>query len=206
MTTPVKVQPLEYSRPPASRPGLVTAIGVLSIVIGGLSILSNLSAVIQGFGMLTASNWMSAMTTTAPTTTTATTAPAAITPATSGPPLIPRIPAAMTFVAAGLGVALAIYLLVIGILVFRGSPNGARQHMAYAWLKIGQCLLGGAAALWLWAGFMTSAGGGAGALSAVLGIFVVLPALVGLAYPIGLLIALRSASVRAYYEGARARA
>lgn len=201
MTTPLRVQPLEYSPPPAGRPGLVTAIGVLSIVIGGLSILSNLTGVIQGFGMMTSSNWMSAM-----TTTPATTAPAAVTTPTTGPPVIPRIPAVMTFVAAVVGFALAIYLLVIGILVFRGSPNGARQHGIYAWIKIAQCLLGGAAALWLWAGFMGSAGGGAGALSAVLGIFVVLPVLIGLAYPIGLLIALRSASVRAYYQGGRDRA
>lgn len=35
--------PLEYSQPAAARPGIITAIGVLSIVLGALSALTNLA-------------------------------------------------------------------------------------------------------------------------------------------------------------------
>src|SRR5437660_1379592 len=48
---PVPVQPLGYSTPwEHRRPGLITAIGVLCIVVACLSGLTNLASAFQGFG------------------------------------------------------------------------------------------------------------------------------------------------------------
>ena len=91
-------------------------------------------------------------------------------------------------------VGLAIYLLVVGILVFRGSPSGARRHAFYAWTKLALAMVATVASAWLWTSIATRGG------TVALAVFGVLVGLSGALYPIGLLLALRSSDVREYYR------
>ena len=45
-------QPLEYAPPRRGRPGILTAVGIISIIVGLLSALMNLGSVLSGFGLL----------------------------------------------------------------------------------------------------------------------------------------------------------
>jgi hypothetical protein len=106
-------------------------------------------------------------------------------------------------------IALSIYLLIVGILVFRSSFHSPRLLRIYAWMKIPLALLGGLAFAWMnydhavammkaFANSMPFAvrpvslkeyivwGGGL--------------AIVGLAFPIGLLIVLRGKKLRDYFD------
>ena len=103
---------------------------------------------------------------------------------------------------------LAVYLLVIGILVLRHSPRGARLHWAYVWLKLPLAVVGALAYGWMMAEMMrgmsrtlAAAGGGAGfpLPGFFFALYSVIMLLIGWAYPIGLIFALRSRGVRAYY-------
>jgi len=115
--------------------------------------------------------------------------------------------AVVALAGAVLSAMLAIYLLVIGILMLRQHPRAAWLHKIYAWLKIPLAVAGGIAWVMLWTSFATSAaaaapGGGAAAAkgmttAAVIGAGVAVA--VGCIYPISLLIALRTKSVREYY-------
>src|SRR5689334_9407079 len=49
---PVPVQPIAYSTPVSNRPGIITTIGVISIVVGSLGLLFNGIAGLQAFGMV----------------------------------------------------------------------------------------------------------------------------------------------------------
>jgi hypothetical protein len=102
------------------------------------------------------------------------------------------------------GVGLAIYLIVCGSLVLRQHPKGGRLHAIYAWLKIPLTI--GCAIVWVWM-FASLAGNaaGAGATPVWQGRVIVMAILVGMigcAYPVGLLLALRSPSLRNYYNAA----
>ncbi len=98
-----------------------------------------------------------------------------------------------------LGTGLAIYLLVIGILTLRGSRLGGRLHRIYAWVKIVLALLGGATLFSLVTHLTGATASNLFAGPAFLA--GVISAFIGLLYPIGLLIALRSRTLRAYYYG-----
>ena len=50
--SPLPVQPIAYSTPVSYRPGLITAIGVISIVVGSLGLLFNGIAGLQALGMV----------------------------------------------------------------------------------------------------------------------------------------------------------
>lgn len=103
---------------------------------------------------------------------------------------------------------LAIYLIVIGILVLRHSPKGARLHWAYVWIKILLASAGAFAYAWMMMEMMRSVrqtiGAGAGGVAFPLPTFVflfyvVFLWLISCAYPIGLIFTLRGRGVRAYY-------
>jgi hypothetical protein len=97
--------------------------------------------------------------------------------------------------------ALAILLLVAGILVLRQSNRGRWLHLVYAWLKIPVAVVGGLGVWWFFSSFITSRGGPPGSLVG----FVIMSLImigVSVAYPIGLLIALRTRAVREYYASA----
>jgi len=96
---------------------------------------------------------------------------------------------------------LAVWLLVAGIAALRNSRRALRMHTIYGWAKIPMSILGGIAYSWLMTEMMGSMPGAraAGAnrfFAWYAGFFAAL----GCAYPIGLLIALRARSVRAYYH------
>ena len=99
---------------------------------------------------------------------------------------------------------LALLLLVAGILVFRRSALSARLHRIYAWLKIPTAVAGGIGLGWLFGAFVGAVSAPARAGSpADTGVFWTLgvsAAILGCAYPVGLLLALRSQRVRSYYN------
>lgn len=99
---------------------------------------------------------------------------------------------------------LAIYLLVIGILVLRESPRGRKLHLVYAMLKIPVTILGAVAGWWVTTSFFDAFMAAAGSAATPAGMFsagigMILGA-IGLIYPIALLIALQSRTVKDYYN------
>jgi len=101
-----------------------------------------------------------------------------------------------------LSFALAILLLVAGIATLRHSRRSLRMHQIYGWAKIPLCIVGGIAYGWVLSDFVTGMPG-AGLAGSGRMLFVMYSgfiAVLGIAYPIGLLIALRSRVVRGYYH------
>jgi hypothetical protein len=98
---------------------------------------------------------------------------------------------------------LAVFLLVAGIVTLGQSPRGRRLHLIYAGIKIPLEIVACIATVWVARDLMASINpGGAGAAMPTLSwilITGVIPALLGLAYPVGLLIALNARSMREYY-------
>jgi len=132
----------------------------------------------------------------------------------SGPPAFPKFnisgPLVVTLIADAIGsIALAIYLLVIGIQVFRASFRGQRLLKIYAWLKIPLALVAGTGLSLLGYQFakgitvMAPYAGSAASTAPMTAGFVIwgcIVAALGLAFPIGLLIALHSRTVKDYYN------
>ncbi|HEY2585894.1 MAG TPA: hypothetical protein VGI81_09035 [Tepidisphaeraceae bacterium] len=130
----------------------------------------------------------------------------------SGPPPMPKFNinpgvAGLVIIEAFLSAALAIYLLVVGVIVLRGSFIGPRLLRIYAWAKIPLAILAGVGVgtlmYQLYAG-MSSMPGYAGANAASFApigiIYGVVLGVLGVAFPIGVLIALRSRTVRGYFN------
>ncbi len=117
---------------------------------------------------------------------------------------IPQAAILLAGIEAALSVLLAVLLLVAGILVFRRSPLSLRLHRIYAWVKIPLAVAGGIGIGWMYSSFLGAftprAAQGQSAASAVFWIYGVGAAVLSAAYPVGLLIALRSRQVRAYYN------
>ena len=98
--------------------------------------------------------------------------------------------------------ALAVYLLVCGILTLRQSPRGRRLHLIYAFIKIPLTVAAGVASAWVMSDMMSGLPGGGAAPTRVALFTGVVPVLLGCAYPVALLIALNVRSVREYYSAA----
>jgi len=127
-------------------------------------------------------------------------------PSTRPAPPMPYLPFICAIVQCSANLGLAIFLLVLGIMTLRQSARAARLHLIYCWLKIPLCVLGVGALFWFSVSmidFLGSVGPASSALPAFLIFFSVL-ALLGLAYPVGLLIALRTRTVRTYYQSVTA--
>jgi len=230
------------------RPGTVTAMGVISIVVACLTGLGSLMGMFSALGYIMmsrmpASTFTATPPTPVPTTTRPTgtpgvtlktqtvtvsswgiasgpVTPAGTTlPATTGPAFtanpfagISPIAAMLSMLTAVLSVGIAIYLLIAGIQVLRDSPGGAKLHRWYVMLKIPLVMFATAVALWLsssmMSGMMASMPPGTAAPNSgfewgfmLAGALV--PASIGLAWPIALIFLLRSRSVRAYYNTVR---
>jgi hypothetical protein len=105
-------------------------------------------------------------------------------------------------------IGLAIYLLIVGIMVLRGSFSSPRLLRIYALIKIPLAIVGGIGLAML--AYALSNGltnnpamgmsGSPASPKAAYVIAGVVATLIGLALPIGLLIALRSKTVRGYYN------
>jgi hypothetical protein len=106
----------------------------------------------------------------------------------------------LVIISSGLSFVLAILLLVAGIATTRNSLGARRLHLIYAYIKIPVGIAGTLAWGWLWYAFMRAfpAGGGGSKMWVVSAVFSV-PALLGLAYPVGLLIVMRMRAVKSYY-------
>lgn len=110
----------------------------------------------------------------------------------------------MTMALGGLG--LAVYLLVIGIMVLRDSPRGVRLHWIYVWVKIPLAIVGGVGMAWMMSTIMpVTPGTGRAPAGVIFSVMALTQIALGSAYPVGLIFALRSRSVRAYV-GAEASA
>jgi hypothetical protein len=254
--SPTPATPLNYSHAASyhGRPGILTAVGVMSIVIACLSGLSSLwGTASAGMYFMMSRQPPSALApaapTPAPTTATTTTAAAGgtmivhshsvtfssvggVAVATTAPTTTPApgvappamgnpfsginpLAAILSAIAELLSFALAVLLLVAAIQILRDAPSGPKLHRWYALAKIPLVIFATAVSLWLTIGMMQSimasmppaAGGAAGPQSAFMWSFMaartILPALLALAYPVALLIILRSRTVREYYNAVR---
>jgi len=122
-------------------------------------------------------------------------------------PIIPtfaRGPLILTGIESLLSLFLAIFLMTIGIMVLRDSRRGLRLHWTFVWLKIPLVLLGAIASWWSMSSMMLSTPGTAGmsvALATGVAIGSITWSLMGLVYPIGLIFALQSQTVRHWMVG-----
>ena len=126
-----------------------------------------------------------------------------------------QFPAAAAVVSMGesaASLALALLLFIAGILVLRDSAKGQAAHWWYVWIKIPLVIVAVIANAVMWSGFMNAvttasgAGGTAPPRAAFAGVMMVWALMAGglaLAYPIGLIFALRSRTVRNYYNSVR---
>jgi hypothetical protein len=132
------------------------------------------------------------------------TAPTAATPA------MPKFSSAFAMVAvisaigSLLSLALAVLLLTAGILMLRRSMLARQLHLIYAWIKIPLTLLSAVAWAIVYVEFVSGLTGGwttppPPRTSWTLGLMMGAGVLLGCIYPVALLIALRSRTVRAYY-------
>ena len=102
--------------------------------------------------------------------------------------------------------ALAVFLLVTGIMTLRQSPRGRRLHLIYACIKIPLAIAAGVASAQVardFAAAMAAMPGGAAAAAGAGGWSLfsgVIPVILGCAYPIALLIVLNLKPVREYYR------
>ena len=102
---------------------------------------------------------------------------------------------------------LAVLLLVAGIAAVRDSPKARRLHLIYASLKIPAAVAGGVAMGVVMYQLMSGAaaaapGAGPAPMKAVALVTSAVPSVLGCVYPVALLIALNTKSVRDYYHSA----
>ena len=104
-------------------------------------------------------------------------------------------------VAAAMSLALAGLLLAAGVQAVRGRPSGRTLHLWWAWPKLLASLLAGAAWFLLFRNIFGGIGGG-GPPGSVAWMFGGGAFLLGAAWPVAVLILLRTRKIRAYYAGA----
>jgi len=203
--------PLMYATPEQRRPALITAIGVFSVVIGSLGILSiccgGLDTSLVSWAMMASSGAPAA---TAPATTVSITSPmTSVSVVTyAGPFGSGSMPPAYMGLLAAWGIdyllstGLSVYLLVIGILTLRHSPRGLTYHQIYVWIKLPLALIGTVAWIFFARALMQMMAAGGAAPPAwrpVMVAFAVVRSFLLLIYPVALLFVLRSPTVRSYY-------
>lgn len=121
------------------------------------------------------------------------------------PPIhISRTAAALALGEAALSFSLAIYLLVVGILLFRNSRRAGLYHRIYAFAKIPLVILATWAWATVWTGLTTSALKGAPSpVNFPIGSYItgwcIGIGIVALIYPVALLIVVRSRTVKQFF-------
>ncbi len=220
---PTPYEPLGYAQPVSPRPGVLTAGGVISIVVGALSALASLMGIASGFMYIAMANVQVKMAmpvaTTMPAGTsvvtfTSTTAPSAGTAVATPVPgfrfNVARGASVLTIVESGLSVCAAILLIVAGSMMLRDSPRADRLHRIYVALKIPLIAVAAFATWWLYTGMMSGmfiATGTAGAqtnfANSMAVIEAVMMAAISLVYPVALLIVLATGTSRGYFQRLR---
>ena len=132
----------------------------------------------------------------------------------SGPPALPNFKVGVGVVTvlmleALASVGLAIFLLVVGIQVLAGSFRARRLLKIYAWLKIPLAVTAGIALPIMFYEFVggvaaSTPGGGAAPVAAGFAVWGVVMTILSLAFPVALLITLRTRTVRNYYNAVSA--
>jgi hypothetical protein len=220
--------PLEYATPaPPPRPGLMTAVGIISILLGSVSVLYSLGGVGSGILYLTmpkmtfqapmlrpagAVPGQAKLTFAAPSTQATVQSRTVVTPFAFS--IDPRA-SELTIIVAVLGLGLAILLIVAGSLLLRNSPTTFRLHRTYVILKIPLVVVAAYATWWTVSGMMNNMNayaGGAGAMSmpafgnAMAIVQAVISAALSLVYPVALLIVLSTDTAKAYCQMISGRA
>jgi len=209
---PLPVQALDYSPPRPSRPGILTAVGVISLVIGALSALFGCSSAFTSVMFQYMPQVTPAVPTTAPAAPTTTTAGGVTftTTTVAGRAAIGSRPRDVSTLVLGLTdailrLALAVLLIVAGILVLRDHRLGRKLHVIWAWVKIPVALLGAIVYWRTMSGMFTSMPATPGSpvnaqfmdtMMLVGGLF---QAALACAYPVGVLIVMKTRTVRDYY-------
>jgi hypothetical protein len=207
---PMRVLPIEYETPLPPRPGVLSAVGIVSIVIATLGTVLGCSGIASmiAFGVVAAVRPPRTIPTTAPTTSVvvpmrASTSSAGVTTfsysATSSS-RINRTAFAMFYGTAGVcNLGLAIFLSICGILVLRGSPLGRKLHLTYAVMKIPVALAEAASYMWMMSNIFTVLPN-SGSMSMFVFISAAVQCAFGCAYPIALLIVMNRPAVKEYYQ------
>jgi hypothetical protein len=169
--------PLEYAMARPQRPGILTAVGIISIVVGSLSILASVSGVVTGamyivmshirFPMPPQPTTMAAMSpTTAPagsSTSTfysfavATAGGSTTISSASNVPFPFRIgmgPSILMITESALSLGVAVFLIIAGSKMLRDSPGAARLHRIYVVLKVPLIAAGAVATYWTFSSMM----------------------------------------------------
>src|SRR5580658_293120 len=146
--------PLSYAAPLPVRPGTVTAMGVASIVVGGLSALASLYGVVTGIVYLFMSSFQFPMPMPVPATMPAT-APAVTLAPAAFRFQVSHGASALTIVESTLSVCAAALLIVAGAMILRDSPRADRLHRIYIAIKIPLIIAGGFATWWIYIGLMS---------------------------------------------------
>jgi hypothetical protein len=149
-------QPIEYAQPvPGGRPGVLTALGIVSIVLGSFSVIASFSGIVSGIMYLTMFNRMTfTPPTTQPvmtTTQTANGATAISTTVIAGPGISFHVPPGaswLSIVEGSLSACMAIVLITAGILMLRNSPGSYRLHRVYAVAKLPLIMMAAIATWW----------------------------------------------------------
>lgn len=198
---PLPVQTLDYRPPTSPRPGILTAVGIVSIVIGTLSALTGC------WGAASAGMFLF-MPRAVPVAPAPAPAPAAggggaafsavsFTPVTDPWTMIPSLADGV------LRLGLALLLIAAGVLVLREHPLGRKLHLIWAWVKIPAALLSAAASWHMTSRMFASmpATSGVPAKSIMMGMLVGIgfQLFLAWAYPIAVLIVMRTRTVRNYY-------
>jgi hypothetical protein len=113
---------------------------------------------------------------------------------------------ALTAVAiTAVNIALAIFLIVCGVMMLRNVAQARRLHLVYAGVKVPVALAAAGATAWLWSSFISmftgTAWGPGGSRGSVMVTVAMAPALLGCIYPIALWCVMESRSVREWYAG-----
>lgn len=189
---------IPYAQVPRSRPPVITAFMIISIVLGLLGIIANACGIVQPFSYLALRNLP-----------TSATSPSAGTPANPFAN-ITLPPAILSACVSLLALGLAIYLLYAGILLSRRDAAAYRHHWRYAILKCPLALLSAIASGWLQyemqsAMFANMQATTQGPFFAAFPLAIAILStafslLFSLAYPVTLLIALSRPRIRAQLE------
>jgi hypothetical protein len=200
--------PLPYATAIYVRPGLLTALGICSIVVGGLSALGSFSSVASGIAYLVMAHVsMGIPLPAAAPSTQPTTAPAVrVTPFQMH---INPAASALTITEGVLSLGAAIVLIIAGSMMLRDNPTSWRMHRIYVLIKFPLIVVGAFAMWWVYTDLfkgmmtMTTAQGAPipGAFMNAMAAFeAVFMAVISLIYPVTLLIVLKSRTSQSYLK------